>query len=266
MAEVTENDKDSRGLLTPAAADMVRRLRADEAYEIHDSIVVGQGARDLDDGWFNNFSQMANASTLAWFGGRSANVSRALSNQSDSRRDWAFDCYMFSVEYFVITPHNAEFLTDIRDAQLIPDLWVDSLANSMGFRIKLAQADDILEIPGMVAASGVGRTGAVANASVDGVYIQGSTGQAHVSNSWKWPRPVMLPAQGQIAVYSQIDMPLKQLFTALTDAPGTFNIPITPAPFVFESPVWYVIRCRFTGARYLQLRGARSAAGATAGR
>ncbi len=259
MAEnYDENEKDSRGLLTPRAADLVRELRADEAYEIHDSIVIGPGAAALDDGWFNDWAGFSNAANLVWFGGRSSNVGRAYSNQPDSRRDWAFDVYMFSIEWFIQSPKNRERLTDVLDVQHMPELFLDVLPNTMPFKIRLAQADDVLEIPAVRAPASAGRQGLFANGAVDEVYGPGVQGDPHVSNNWKWPSPLMLPAQGQITVSSKVDNPMNQLLQALAGSPGNFTTPL-PAGGEREDPVWYVIRCTFTGNRYLQLRGARSA-------
>jgi len=263
MAEGQEID--SRGLYTAKAAAEIRKLRADEAYSIYDSIIIGEGANTIDNGWYDTWSDFEAANDLTWFGGRSSNAGRAYSNQTSERRDWAFDIYQFHVEYTVVSPFSREWMTDVTDAQIMPEFFMHSLPHTMAFKVKLAQSDDMLEIPGMAAPAGGGRVGNVVSDAVDQIYNPGSLGQPHVSNAYKFPTPIMVPANGQIVVSSRLTQPIKQYLQNLTASPGAVNLPNGAAGGVTRVPIWYVIRLRFDGNRFLQLRGARSAAGAATG-
>lgn len=267
-------DLTDRGLVHTDVAQEIRNTRVAEQWVRYDSIVIGPGASDVDNGWYNTWAEFAAASKLVWFDKRSANVGDAYSNQTAERSDWAQDFFQTGIEWFAPLGLG-ERETQILDQVIMPELFTRELPNRMAFSVKLAQADEIAQFPGTHAPSGMGTTGIVASQSAATLFSPGQQGDPHTSNSWKWPEPVMLPAQGTIRVTARIDSPLKELLaelgsignaTPVRQCPGFKQIPpctvdtgFSEEPTFILYPNWYVIRVWFRGPRYLQLRGGRSA-------
>ncbi len=254
------------GVVAADLAAHIRATRVAEQWERYDSVVIGPTAKAFDEGWFNTWAEFAAADEIVWFQKRSSNVGRAYSNQQTERTDWAQDFYQTGIEFYA-PPGLGERERDILDQVIMPIFFTRELPNRMSFRIALADADTIAEFPGIHCPSGYGTTGVEASQAPAPLMIPGQTGDAHVSNTWKWPEPVMLPAQGRIAVRGRIDQPIKAYLAQLTTCPGFKSLPLCgPAqpptgPVSLASyPNWYVIRVFHRGPRYLQLRGARSAA------
>lgn len=270
QAEIDDANEAARGgSRVPAdLAEVIRATRAAEQWERYDSIVVGPGARNVDPGWFNTWADFANADELRWFSQRSSAVGRAYSNQQTERTDWAQDFYQTGIEWFA-PAGLGEREQEILDSVIMPELFVRELPNRMSFNVTIAESDTIAEFPGSHAPSGYGTTGVEASQAPAPLMVPGQQGDAHVSNTWKWPEPVMLPAQGKITVRARIDQPIRRLLQSLTSCPGSKMLPPcgisagndinTNQPVYLEYPNWYVIRVFFRGPRYLQLRGARSA-------
>lgn len=264
---------DSKGRVLPEIAEEIRKTRVAEQWERYDSIVIGPGAKALDDGWFDTWADFANADSLVWFTKRSSNVGRSYTNQGTERTDWAQDFYQTGIE-FIAPPGLGERESEVLDQVIMPIFFTRELPNRMVFRITIADADTIAEFPGIHGPSGYGTTGVEASQAPAPLMVPGQTGEPHVSNTWKWPEPVMLPAQGRIAVQARIDQPIRALMQQLGDVegencPGFKMLPPcgaaaagtggAPLPFI-SYPNWYTIRVFHRGPRYLQLRGGRSAA------
>jgi hypothetical protein len=242
-------------------ADWIRASRVREQWERYDSIVIGPGARDLDKGWFNNWEEFANADEIAWFTGRSSSVGIAFSNQQNERYDYAQDLYQFGIEF--IAPYTqGDLVSEPLDAQFFPMYFSKEGPNYMSFEMVLAESDNILKIPGSHAPGGVGLAGVDIDQGASPSVYPGTNGQAHVSNTWKWPSPVMIPAKGSLRVNSRISNPMRRFLTNYSGCPGNLLVPQCPPDpngATNTLPLFYVIRVTHRGPRYLQLRGARSA-------
>ncbi len=254
-----ENDITARGTVSTEAAERIRRTRVAEQWERYDSIVIGQGANLLDNGWFNDWAAFANADELQWFSRRSSAVGQSFTNQNTERTDWAQDIYQTSIE-FIAPPGIGGRESDILDEQIFPILFTEMLPTLMPFRIRLAESDDISLAPGNHYPAGFGVSGGMLDASGAPSILPGSNGEPHVSNSWKWPEPVMLPAQGKITVIARVDNPIRGFLRNFTGSPGAKSIP-GPGNVDFNLENFYQIKITHRGPRYLQLRGGRSASG-----
>lgn len=249
-------------------AAAIRNTRVAEQWERYDSIVIGPGAGDLDDGWFNSWADFAGADELNWFTKRSTSVGKAYANQSTERTDWAQDFYQTGIEFFA-PAGMGELEQEVLDQVIMPLLFVRELPNRMPFKITIADSDTVALFPGSHAPPGYGTTGVEASQAPAPLMVPGQQGDPHVSNTWKWPEPIMLPAQGRITVTARIDAPIKSFLGKLAGCPGSKNVPPCGAALApgdnsevvpIEYPNWYVIRVFFRGPRYLQIRGARSSA------
>lgn len=255
--EALQSDAPVRGEI----ADWVRHTRSREQWERYDTIVVAQGANARDDGWFNTWADFAQASQIEWFKGRSSSVGESYTNQSRERTDFAQDFYQLGIE-FIAPVGSADLQSDQLDAQFFPLFFTQELPQAMMFEIQVAQSDTILKIPGSHAPGGVGPAGMVLDQSTGPTVIPGTNGQAFISNVWKWPEPILIPAKGSISVKATIDNPAKTFLTNYTACPGVKNVPMCPPDpngATIALPMEYKIRVTNRGPRYLQLRGARSA-------
>lgn len=257
--------KNARGFVPPDLASAIRRTRAAEQWERYDTIVVGPGAAGTTRGWYNDFRSFASADRLTWFQGREADVGSSYTNQRTERYDFAQDLYQFGAEFYAPTGF-AEFERNT-EAQFLVDLWTKELPQRMSFEVKLADVDAVLVIPGAHAPAGVGRQGAFANDAPAPIFDAGTQGVPHVSNSWKWPEPLMIPAKGLVSVTARIDDPLRSFMRELQAFPGLKTIPVPQVNADTNGgvsrnvtyPNWFMVRLFLRGPRYVQLRGARSA-------
>lgn len=269
IAEATSDKgpetKGPRGFVPQDLAAAIRRTRAAEQWERYDTIVVGPGATTLTRGWFESFATLSQADKLTWFSGREANIGDAYTNQRTERYDFAQDLYQFGAEFYAPTGF-AEYERST-EAQFLVDLWTKELPQRLAFNVKIADVDNVLTIPGAHAPAGVGRTGAFSNDSPAPMFDGGTMGVPHISNSWKWPEPLMIPAKGLITVSARIDDPLRSFLREFTSYPGFKTVPVASAPSggtlsavrAVNYPNWFMIRLFLRGPRYVQLRGARSA-------
>jgi hypothetical protein len=208
---------------------------------------------------------LANAESLLFNAGqRSANVGLAYTNQSSEREDFAQDIYQTGVEFFS-PPGILELEQDNTDALLMPLIFTQEIPRRSSFQIKMADTDTIALMPGIHVPAGVGTSG---GATVDpgaNVTPSGVQGTPDVRNTWNWPEPIKIPAQGQYTMRMRLDQPWKRCLLALVNSPKSKVIPIPPAQPGQEPageiicPNWYTIRVWHRGPRYVQLRGARSA-------
>lgn len=258
VAEIIEDPTtDGRNVINKGDARLVRHFRAQEQWERYDSVVVGDGAATQARGWFNNWNNFAQAQNLQWFSGRDAGVGPSYTNQEGERTDWAQDIYQVTVQ-FIAPPGIADLETDPNDALNSPTLFM-MLANALHLRVILSESDEIASAPADHFPSSFGQVNLLANSQATPVFSMGTNGEAIVSNSWKFPEPIMLAAKSKITVRGTIDRPILQTFMNIL-GPGFKNIPTgraAPNDFILQ-PNWYVIRVTMRGPRYLQLRGARS--------
>jgi hypothetical protein len=268
--QMTDDEKDTAldaaisgsSKISPEIAAWARATRAREQWERYDTICIGPGAREASKGWFNSWAEFANASQIVWFSGRDPNVGLAYTNQTTERTDFAQDLYQLMIEF--IAPFGmADLAANPLDAQFFPMYFTKEGPNEIAFLMQLAQSDNVLQIPGAHAPAGTGTTGLVLDQSASPTVYAGNNGDANVSNTWKWPEPVMMPAQGSLQLTAQISNPMKQFLQQYATLPGNLNVPMEPPGPQGETntlPLWYKIRITHRGPRYLQLRQARSAA------
>lgn len=240
-------------------ADYIRETRVREPWERYDTVVVGQTATEQSRGWFNNWADFAEASNIAWFTGRDNNVGNAFTNQFNERYDYAQDLYQTSIE-FVAPIGFAEFASEPLDALFFPAYFAKEAPNYMAFKMELAESDNILRIPGAHAPAGAGLAGVDFDSAPAPAVYTGSNGAPLISNTWKWPEPVLIPAKGSMKVDATIANPMKRFLQQYGNCPGVLNVPQCPAVQgqTNELPLWYFIRITHRGPRYLQIRGARS--------
>ncbi len=255
----TATDVDERGRVKQSAAAMIRALRVAEAWERYDSVIVGQGAEALDPGFFENFSAFAQADSLRWFSQRASAVGRAYTNQRTERTDWAQDLYFFGIQFYA-PPGMGDKDDAPNDTQFWPSMWVKQLAAMMSFRITIAESDEVLVIPGDSAPSGRGVANVFADGSAAPFFNPGTEGIPVLANRWKFPEPIMLPAQAKITVEARVDQPMRAFMSQFTTEPR-FKAVLNSATNEFvQLRNFFFIRCSFMGPRYLQFRGARTAA------
>lgn len=249
---------DRRGIVAQDFAAKVRATRAAEQHERYDSVSVGAGCNALDDGWFNTWIAFSQATRFTFFSRRQEQVGYAYTNQPTERTDWAQDLFQMGIEF--IAPVGIGGLeTDVNDELTMPVLFTTDFPNKTSFRVKLADADEIVMAPGSHFPSGYGVEQLLVNAGAAPTAFPGNQGAAHVSNTWKWPEPVMLAAQAKITVIGEVDNPFRDLLEQLP-GPGAKLVPDGEGGTI-TYPNWYTIKVTVRGPRYLQLRGARSAAG-----
>jgi hypothetical protein len=258
QSEVNANDlADSRGIIPADVADIIRRTRAEEQWERVDSTVTGIGAERLSRGWFETWEDMAAADELQWFSGRDTSVGPSYTNQKTERTDWAQDIHHVGIE-FKAPPGISDIENEPLDAQITPLLFSQELPGKMRFRVILAESDEVANAPGDHFPSGYGVSYPLVSAAAAPTVFAGNNGEPIVSNTWKFPLPLMLAAKAKITVAAQIDQPLRAALARIP-GPGSKVLPDKNGGF-FNLANWYVIKVTLRGPRYLQLRGARSAA------
>lgn len=248
---------DNRGVIPPDAAAKIRAMRSAEMWDRYDSIVVGPTAALRSRGWFNSWIDFANADQLEWFSGRDTAAGPAYTNQNTERTDWAQDLYQTRIE-FIAPPGLSDLETDVNDALTTPVLFTQQFPNLINIRVVLADSDEIMRAPASHYPAGLGPAYPFIAGAASPVALGASNGEPHVSNSFKWPDPVMLAAKAKLTVRGSIDAPLRALLQQMP-GPGFKNVPIGGGNFA-QVPNWYVIRISNWGPRYLQIRGARSSA------
>lgn len=254
----SEVETDNRGVVVKAEANQIRKLRAQEQWERIDSIVVGEGASALSRGWFDSFALMAGAANLVWFSGRDPSVGPAYTNQDGERTDFAQDIYQVTVQA-IIPVGQADLESNSNDASTYPLLFAQFLS-ALSLRVVLSESDEIANAPADHFPGSFGIANLTLASQPAQVTYAGTNGEAIVSNSWKFPEPIMLAAKSRITVKGLIDRPYRDTFAALV-GPGHKVIPTgNPAAPTVNHPNWYTIRMTMRGPRYLQLRGARSSA------
>lgn len=252
---------EDRTPIGPQTYDSLLGLRDQNVWTVYDSYVIGEGANRVDTGWADNWQDFANSDKIVLFSGRKPSVGEALTNQIGERRDWAQNIAFGQIEFFITVPQLGEYLTNPEDAQAIAAMFSQVLPNMMTLRIGLAdQADTILVIPVAHMPAGHGNFGQHYSASAAPSMNIGTSGLPIRKNFFAFPKNLKLAAKSKLDVEMRISNPLKAfLGNPNLSLPGRFEL-VNGAGQTVSMPVWYVIRVSFHGARFLQLRGARSAA------
>ena len=193
-------------------------------------------------------------------------MGKAYTNRPNERLDYAFDLYRLAIDFYAptgIARHELNFI----DGQLMPVLFGDELIRDMSFSLDISGTDNLLEIRGDKAPAGGGSSGMMSDSSPTGIMHGSQNGTPYFRNMFAFPEPVMVPASATLTVTSRINDPIKGYFAKLTDTPSSKFVPtvqnVAGGPQEFYAlPNWYRIAIFYIGARYLQLRGARSAPGA----
>lgn len=257
---------DSSKRVSPEQARTIRETRVAEPFVFVDTIVIGPGARTRDPGWFDTWQQFADASEVVWHTRRNPNVGEAYTNRPTERLDYAFDLYKLGIDFYApsgMARHELDFI----DGSIMPMLFGDELIRCMSFSLDISSTDNLLKIRGDKAPAGGASSGFFADASPAGIVHASQNGTPQFRNMFSFPEPVMVPASATLTVTSRVNDPIKAYFSQLTTSPGNKLLPL-PNPaggvqqFVFY-PNWYKIAVFYVGARYLQIRGARSAPGST---
>lgn len=248
---------DSRGVIPPGAAQNIRKMRSAEMWTRYDTIVIGDGAANRSRGWFNNWTDFANADQLEWFSGRDTAAGPAYTNQNTERTDWAQDLYQTRIE-FITPPGLSDLETEANDALVTPALFTQMFPNLINIKVVLADSDEIMRAPAAFYPAGLGPAYGSVSAAGSPTTFGATNGEPHVSNNFPWPDPIMLAAKAKLTVRGSIDAPLRGLLAQMP-GPGNKQVSIGGGAFA-TMPNWYGIRISFWGPRYLQIRGARSSA------
>jgi hypothetical protein len=240
--------------------EMVLKIRNKEQWIRYDSIVIGQGARAEDSGWFNNWDDLAGAENLQLFGAGRSNVNRAWCNTSD-REDWAQLVYGMYCEFIAPTSDLAR-LTNAFDFDFA-SWFTTEVPRSTYLTVNIASQDNILQIPASYAPSGHGTTELRIDGASSPSINPGQVGIAGVRELWTWPVPLGIPAVKKINVTLKIDKRVFNPLVGLTNAPGSTVFatvdPLNPLNTILRSiPNRFVIRVGLIGPRFAQLRGAYS--------
>lgn len=252
-------EADSRGVVPPGLAEQLRGIRAQEAWNRFDSVCIDETVGNVP-GWFTSWALFAAADEYQWFSGRAGAVGKSYSNQLTERADWAQDIYGVSIQ-FIAPPGIADLETDPNDALNLPILFTQYMPRMMSFRMVLAESDEISHAPGEQYPAGYGVTYPLISNAAAPVVSAGNNGEAVVTNMYRFPEPIMLAAQAKLTVVGRLDQPMRGLLQNIV-GPGAKLVPTgIPATPFHRMPNRYIIRVTAVGPRYMQLRGARSAAG-----
>lgn len=249
---------DGRGVIPQVEADQIRKLRAEEQWERFDSVVIGQTAAEQSRGWFNTWNQFSSAQQLRWFSGRDPGVGSAFTNQFSERSDWAQDFHQVTCE-FIAPPGFSDIENDQNDALITPMMFAQMLPQYLNLQVVLSDSDSIAQAPASHFPAGFGTSYPLVSGASAPTVFAGNNGEPVVSNSWKFPSPVMLAAKSSIRIEGEISQPLRAALQAMA-GPGSKNIPTANPQEPFQLANFYIIRITLRGPRYLQLRGARSSA------
>jgi len=246
--------------------DATRRLRAVEYFPWYDSVVVGPGANDQSTSWFNSFAAMANSDRILFFRGNGRTVGLSYSNNANERLDFAYTIYGAQVDFFApIGTVRGD--SDPIDFEIMPLKWLHDLPQRLSLTVKIAGTDELFTVPAVKFPAGGGVLGQQIIDPPNQMTHPGINGLPMAQNMWVAPEPFELPASQTLTVEGKIDAPLRGTMQQLVANPKSKAIPYQQADgqaAIYFEPNWFVIRFTFIGAAHRQLRGARSAAGATA--
>jgi hypothetical protein len=241
------------------AEENIRQLRDRAPFEIYDSILVYPGANNDDRGWFNSFAELADADRLSWFTGRSSRVGKHWTNIPFERRDYAFQIYRIGCEFIAPAPGRT-YAAEVSDSLVMPQKWIRELPDYLALNFEIAGADQVYLAPASHFPGGSGQTGALADGTAVGLYQPGTQGDPHLSNRKALPEPIEVPAAGQFSISGRIGQILREFLSNYDACPGYSDFPgCGEGAEPVRQPNVYAIRITLEGARWLQLRGARSA-------
>ncbi len=236
--------------------------RAQEPWLMYDSIVIGRGAKDKVNSWFNTWGEFAKqVNKLEWFGKKRDGVPDWASNITGEREDFSLYFYQFGVELIAPMSGVAE-QTASPDVAFMPMQFAYLLSTYMSLSMTQANTDVTLQLPTAHAPGGVGVDARRVDGAATPAAIPGSNGQLIISNSWHFAAERAIPRQGSWNVKGVIDEPAADFFKELGATAGGgpgFQQLVISDPGVVRNvllPNWYVIRLWFRGKRNAQLRGA----------
>jgi len=245
------------------AQALARRLRDVGPWIWYDTVAVFQGARDQSTSWFNNFRDFANADQILFFRGNGRSVGLSYSDAPNDRLDFAFTIHGATLD-FQAPLTTAKYNQDLTDIDIMPQVWLRELPRMMSFRVKISGVDELYISPGTKIPSGQGPI----SDNIGGLGFTtnnpGVNGLQTIQNMLTFPEPIEVPAN-----QARIDEPIKSYLATLPGCPGLANWPTCPDPPIIGAPpptyemaMVYSMRWTWWGTRHVQLRGARSAAGA----
>lgn len=237
---------------------LLREVRVQEFYLYYDTVVIGQGAREIDNGWFDSFADLANADTIQWLKGRSGNVGRSYSNTGYDRRDLAIAIDHIALE-FILPTTAAAYAEQGEEAHAIPSIFAKELPDSLAIEAKIQGLDQILEVPARRIPAGAANAAELADQLGIGAYYPGTNGQAVVSNMLHLPEPWVVPSANTLLFSGRIDAPLRPFLAQYGSTPGYDNFPNQPPGTFTRKPRWYKMRLVLFARRRAQFRGARTA-------
>lgn len=237
---------------------LLRDIRVTEFYLYYDSVVIGPGARDIDNGWFNSFADFANADTIQWFKGRAGGVGKSYSNTGYDRRDLAIAIDHIGLEFIAPTT-AAQYVEQGEEAHAIPSIFAKELPDKLAIEAKVQGLDQVLELPGRRIPAGAGTARELADNLGIGAYYPGNNGEALVSNLLHLPEPWVIPSANTLLFSGRVDQPLRPFLANYTATPGYDNFPNQPPGTFTRKPRWYVLRFVLFARRRAQIRGARVA-------
>ncbi len=233
---------------------MAAKSKVKQPYLKYDSLIVAQGAKEIDQGFYNDWATLSRASTLRWFTDRASGIPNWCTSQLSDRSDWAFEVHQAGIEYWAPTVNSARNANPT-DNQM-PEIWSVNMPQQMAFEWKLADTDFVLKVPGVHAPGAVGPHGIQFDQSPSGIIFPPPNGTPVITNSWKFPDPLKISMRSTMEVQSRIEEPLVGLLAAMT-GPGSKLYVTGPAGGVYALPNYYVIRVWMRGARYIDDISAR---------
>lgn len=247
---------DSRGIVPPNVAALIRKVRIAEEWIRYDSICIGEGASKVS-GWFEDFSEFATADSLRWFGGRQGGPGKSFTNQSAERNDFAQDIRYFKCE-FIAPVGISNIETNGNDGMNLPLLFSQLLPTMMHISVVMSDTDEILSLPASEMTTGnVGMDLSSAGAPTVITKVGGGN---NARNGFFWPTPVMVAAKSRMTFEGRIDRPFRETLQALV-GPGSKDLPKGDGSGdVVNMKNWYQIKMYCGGPRVVQPRGARSSA------
>lgn len=251
----TEKVADHRGIVPPDIAAKIRRIRIAEEWIREDTICIGQGAGRVN-GWYESWSEFAQADNHEWFGGRLGGPGKSYSNQSAERNDFAQDIRYFMCE-FIAPPGIGDIESVGPDGMTMPLLFTQQLPSMFHISVMMSDTDEILSLPASQMTTG--NMGTYIDGSAAPTTLTKMTGGNNARTGFFWPVPVMVAAKSRITFQGRIDRPIRDVLRDLPNGPGGKNIANGAGSTAF-SPNWYQIRMYAGGPRVVQPRGARSSA------
>jgi len=241
----------------PSQAQL-RDLRASEPWLIYDSICIGPGAGDVDNGWFNSWTEFAAAGDkLKWFFGARKLAPKWATNVSGERED--FSLYLYQGMFEIVVPPGVSGLDRSGvDQTVVPLLVPYLLSTFLSMQMKLGGVDVTLVLPASHLPASTGIVGGRTDGAAGPTSVPGSVGVPAAQNTWKFAEPQSIPRQGRWSMEGFLDEPARGFLRNL-EGPSAKQVPAVVAggdTAVF--PNWTVLRVSMRGYRNVQLRGARS--------